>query len=180
MSGYSKMLYPQRRILHYWRMLLMDVTIRQLEAKDYDAFKRLFTEAYTEYLEFLKHERPQHDLNQERRDVTVPRFTFYLDAGSSFVAEADGEVVGYVASQPVTFMHGADWVLWIEYIVVHEKVRRHGIGLALLRTLIEYAKREGIDRIYTTINPNNEASIQLHIHAHFAVQDWKIASFNVS
>jgi len=92
----------------------------------------------------------------------------------------NGEVVGYVASQAVTFMHGADRLLWIEYIVVQEEFRKQGIGIALLHKLIEYAKCEGIDSIYTTINPDNEASINLHIKADFKVKDWKVASYKLS
>ncbi len=68
-------------------------------------------------------------------------------------------------------MHGVDKLLWIEYIVVQSKFRRHGVGLALLNALINYAKRYGIDRIYTTINPDNEASMKLHLKAGFDVKD---------
>lgn len=45
-------------------------------------------------------------------------FDFYLKTGSSFVAEENSEIIGYVASQTVSFMHGDDKQLWIEYIVV--------------------------------------------------------------
>jgi len=34
--------------------------IRQMEEKDYEAFKRLFEEAYSEYLEFLKRKSPNN------------------------------------------------------------------------------------------------------------------------
>ena len=39
----------------------------------------------------------------------------------------------------------------------------------------EHAKQSNMDRIYTTINPDNEASINLHLKAGFNVKDWKIA-----
>jgi len=158
------------------------MVIRQIEEKDYEAFKRLFEEAYVEYLEFLKHKNPKQYLieRRERREVTRARFDFYLKTGSSFVAEENGKVIGYVASQTVHFMHGVNKLLWVEYIVVQREFRRQRIGLALLHKLIDYAKRSGIDRVYTTINPDNEASIKLHLKADFDVKDWKIASHRIT
>jgi len=158
------------------------VNIRQIEEEDYEAFKRLFEEAHSEYLEVLKNENPQQYLEErhERKDVTRARFDFYLKTGSSFIAEEDGKVVGYVASQMVNFMHGVDKMLWIEYVVVQHKLRRKGIGYALLKRLIDYAKNSGADQIYATINPDNEASVALHLKAGSNVKDWKIASYKTS
>jgi L-amino acid N-acyltransferase YncA len=110
------------------------------------------------------------------RRVSKERFDFYRKTGSTFVAEHDGRVVGYVASQTTSFMHGAEKLLWIEYIVVSSEYRHQGIGLALLRRLIEYSKHIGVNRIYTTINPDNEASLKLHAKAGFTVKDWMVAS----
>jgi len=152
--------------------------IRQLEDKDYEDCKRLFEEAYSEYLDFLKHQNPQQYQKErkERIEVTRARFDFYLKTRNSFVAEEDGEVVGYVASQTVNFMRDVDKLLWIEYIVVQREFRRQGIGFALLRKLIEHARSIAVDRVSTTINPDNEASIKLHLKAGFNVDDWKSAS----
>lgn len=115
----------------------------------------------------------------ERMEVSHERFDHYLNSGSTFVAEEAGEVLGYVASQTARFMHGVDKLLWIEYIVVQRKSRRRKIGSALLDKLADYARRSGIDRVYTTMNPDNEASIRLHLKAGFEVVDWKIASCSV-
>jgi L-amino acid N-acyltransferase YncA len=157
------------------------VIIRELEAKDYEVYKRLFDESYSEYLEFLKRENPlQYQKERhESGEVTSARFDSYVKTGSSFVAEEEGKVIGYVASQIVHFMHGVDKLLWIEYIVVQQKFRKRGVGLALLHKLIDYAKQSSIDRIYTTISLDNEASIKLHLKAGFNVEDRKIASYKI-
>ncbi|MFX0069375.1 MAG: GNAT family N-acetyltransferase [Promethearchaeota archaeon] len=154
--------------------------IRQIEEKDYEAFKGLFEEAYGEYLKSLKDMDPQKYRKEleEGRKVTRARFEFYLKIGSSFVAE-DSKVIGYIVSQTLNFMRGFDRLLWIEYVVVKKKFRRQGIGFALLLKLIEYAKRSNIDRIYTTINPDNKASIKLHLKAGFDVKNWRTASYSV-
>lgn len=153
--------------------------IRQIEEKDYEAFKGLFEEAYSEYLEWLSREKPRKHLKEsiERKKISRARYDFYLKNGTCFVAEEGGEVVGYVASQTVDFMHGVDKLLWIEYVVVRRGFRKRGVGLALLRRLRDHAEHIGIDRIYTTINPDNEASIKLHLKAGFDVKNWKIASY---
>ncbi len=155
-----------------------NLNIRVLDEKDYESFKILFEQAYEEYLHFLERENPQQFLKepQKRRKVSRERFDFYCKTGSSFVAEEEGEVIGYVASQTVFFTHGVDRQIWIEYVVVHPEFRRRGIGLALLDKLKEYARRSGIDQIYTTMNPDNEASIKLHRKAGFNVKKWNVAS----
>jgi L-amino acid N-acyltransferase YncA len=151
------------------------VILRGIEEKDYELFKKLFDQAFSEYLEYLRQENPQQYAKElgERREVTCSGFDFYLRTGSTLVAEEDGKVVGYVASQTVPSMQGVD--LWIEYIVIQKEFRGQGIGLALLQKLIEYATSSSIDRIYAFINPNNEPSMRLHSKAGFNIEDWKIA-----
>jgi len=153
--------------------------VRQMEKKDYEPYRSLFEEAHTEYLEFLRLSNPQQYRKEqkEKRKVTRARFNFYLKTGSSFVAEEKGEVIGYIASQIVSYMHGVDKLLWIEYVVVKSEHKRQGIGTALLRRLMVYAKRNNINRIYATINPDNEASIKLYQKMGFNVKSWKVASF---
>jgi len=153
--------------------------IRKLEERDYNAYRRLFEEAFSEYLEFLKHENPKRyqKERQEREQVTRSGFDFYLKTGSSFAAEEDCKVVGYVTSQTVNDMQGM--LLWVEYIVVQREFRRRGIGIALLRKLLDYAKGIGMNRISSTINPDNEASIRLALKSGFDIKDWKSASFTI-
>ena len=151
--------------------------VRGIEEKDDQVFKRLFDQSFSEYLEFLKQENPQQYLKElkERREVTRSGFNFYLKAGCSFVAEENGEVVGYVASQRVPSMYNVD--LWIGYIVVQKEFRRRGIGLALLQKLKDYATSSSINGIYAFINPDNEPSMRLHSKAGFNIEDWKIAVY---
>jgi L-amino acid N-acyltransferase YncA len=155
--------------------------VRLLEEKDFGAFKTLFDEAFSEYLEFLQHENHEQFLEEvtEREEVTREGFDFYLKTGSTFVAEEEGKVIGYVASQNVPSLHGINKELWVGFIVVQKKFRRQKIGLALLAKLQDYARKAGIERLYSTINPNNPESIGLHQKAGFDVKDWKIATYDV-
>jgi aminoglycoside 6'-N-acetyltransferase I len=155
--------------------------VRLLEERDFEAFRTLFDEAFSEYLEFLRYENHKQFLEEvaEREEVTREGFDFYLQSGTTFVAEEEGKVVGYVASQTVPSLHGINKELWVAFIVVQKKFRRQKIGLALLAKLQSCAREEGIERIYSTINPNNPESIRLHQKAGFEVRDWKIASYKV-
>ncbi len=155
--------------------------IRLMREKDYKPIKRLFDEAYDEYLEFLRlnnSERYSREM-RERQKVTHASFDFFIKAGSSFVAEEKGEVIGYEISQTISDLHGINNVLMAEYIVVNAKYRRQGVATALLQKLINVAKRHNIKQVYTTINPDNDASIKLAQKVGFNVEDWKIAVMNL-
>lgn len=156
----------------------MRLVVRQLAKEDFEPYRRLFDEAYYEYLEGLKQSNPPQYRKelQDRRKVTSSRFNFYLKTGSSFAAEKDGTVVGYVATQTIPYMRGHDKVLWIEYIVTKKEHRRQGIATALTKKLKDYAHRHQIDSIYATINPDNTASIKLHQKLGFDVKNWITAS----
>lgn len=84
-----------------------------MDKRDYGPYKRLFEEAHGEYLEFLRLNNTQQYQKEklEKRKVSQARFNFYLKTGSSFVAEEKGEVIGYVASQTVSYMHEVDKLL---------------------------------------------------------------------
>jgi RimJ/RimL family protein N-acetyltransferase len=160
----------------------MKLIVRQLVKEDLGPHRRLFDEAYYEYLEDLKQSNlPQYRKElQNKREVTSSRFNFYLKTGSSFAAEKDGTVVGYVATQTIPYMRGFDRVLWIEYIVTKKEHRRQGVASALLKKLKDHAKQHQINSIYATINPDNAASVKLHQKLGFGVKNWKVASFEVS
>jgi RimJ/RimL family protein N-acetyltransferase len=156
------------------------VIIRQLEDGDFDAFKRVLEESISEYLQFLK----QRDLKEylqeleERKEADPSSLHHFVGTGSSFVAEEGGRAVGFVLAHVLPSMDGSKW-LSIEYIVVQEEFRRQGIASALLRGLVDHAKKLGIDRVYATINPDNAPSINLHRKVGFEVLDWKVASCKV-
>jgi L-amino acid N-acyltransferase YncA len=154
--------------------------VRLLEERDFEAFRTLFDEAFSEYLEFLRHEDHEHFLEEvaEREEVTREGFDFYLKTGTTFVAEEEGKVIGYVASQTVPSLHAINNELWVAFIVVQKKYRRQKIGLALLTKLQSCAREKGIERLCSTINPNNPESIRLHQRVGFNVRDWKFATYN--
>jgi len=75
--------------------------VRRLEERDFEAFRTLFDEAFSEYLEFLRRENPEQFRMEVagREQVTREGFDFYLKTGVSFVAEQVGRAIGYVAAR---------------------------------------------------------------------------------
>ena len=85
------------------------------------------------------------------------------DAGHTLrvVAEADGEVVGWAALEPVSARYVYRGVAR-SAVYVAESARGRGIGRGLMTELIARAEREGIWTIEAGMFPENEASVALH------------------
>jgi L-amino acid N-acyltransferase YncA len=152
-----------------------------MQKQDFESIRRLFDEQYDEYLGFLQLNDPQrYDIEKrERQEVDRTSFEFFLNTGSSFVAEEKHEVIGYVISQTMSDVHGMNDVLLVEEIAVKAKYRRKGIATALFQKIIDYAKRHNVKQIHTAINPDNDASIKLAQRVGFNVEDWKKAVLNL-
>ena len=70
-----------------------------------------------------------------------------------FVAEQDGEAVGYIACRI------EEPCLWVEHIYVDEGHRRQGVASMLFRKAEEIAESMGDDTVYNFVHPNNEGMI---------------------
>ncbi|MBI3001676.1 MAG: ribosomal protein S18-alanine N-acetyltransferase [Deltaproteobacteria bacterium] len=82
----------------------------------------------------------------------------------SLLAVVDGKTVGYI-------------IYWrlpsetdIHNLAVHPAHRRQGIGRALLRAVIEEARREGLQRITLEVRKSNEAAQRLYQSLGFVSQ----------
>ena len=78
-----------------------------------------------------------------------------------FVAELDGEVVGWVAVVPYSRRRVYRGVGEVS-VYVAEQVRGRGVGRALLEELIESARAGGLWTLQAGIFPENGASLALH------------------
>ena len=89
--------------------------------------------------------------------------------GHRFVAvDADDRVLGWVAVSAVSTR--AVYAGVVEHSVyIDPDAKRRGIGLALLRTLIESTERDGIWTLQSGVFPENTASLRLHERAGFRV-----------
>lgn len=60
-----------------------------------------------------------------------------MRAQSSYVAEIDRELVGFILVQRTSFVHGVEREIRLEYIAVQPASRRNGIGTMLMSVVIE-------------------------------------------
>lgn len=131
------------------------IAIRPLRRGDYKRIRKIERASVDEYLRYLKE---TGEIDTVAPSVRPAYFEHYLKMGSSFVAEADGKIVGYILSQSTSFVHSRRKELWLEYLFVLYEHRRKGIGSKLLTEVAKWARRHNFCLLYTNLNPNNPES----------------------
>lgn len=112
--------------------------------------------------------------------ITTQYFDHYVRTGSSFVAEINGKVAGFILAKATSNIHAPGKQVWLEYVAVLPEARRKGIGKRLLSKVVEHAHKNGITSLYTTLNPNNPESARLLAKHGFEIRDWKFATRKLS
>nr|WP_250324273.1 GNAT family N-acetyltransferase [Williamsia sp. CHRR-6] len=95
-------------------------------------------------------------------EVPTPEaFCARWHADHRWVAELDGEVVGWAALAPVSTRACYRGVAE-DSVYVRNGFRSRGIGLGLMRQLVIAADEAGLWTLQTSIFPDNETSVRLH------------------
>jgi ribosomal protein S18 acetylase RimI-like enzyme len=71
--------------------------------------------------------------------------------GVGFVAEKEGQVVGFIIGEMKGEGFGLDRSGWLELIMVHPRYMGTGIGYAMARKLFDYFRRRGIRDVHTSV-----------------------------
>jgi ribosomal protein S18 acetylase RimI-like enzyme len=71
--------------------------------------------------------------------------------GIGFVAEKEGQVVGFIIGEMKGEGFGLDKSGWLELIMVHPRHMGTGIGYAMARKLFDYFRRRGIRDVHTSV-----------------------------
>jgi ribosomal protein S18 acetylase RimI-like enzyme len=145
---------------------------RRLTSNDYRAVKNIERIIVNEYLQYLKETGEKDSIE---RWITRQYFDRYTGTETSFVAETDGKLVGFILTQPTSYVQGAKREIWLEYIAVLPEARKMGIGSSLISKVVNHARSLGVKILYTTLNPNNSESSRLLVRHGFEVKDWKQA-----
>jgi len=93
-------------------------------------------------------------------------FAINVDTGYCFVAENNGEIIGFILAHETLPFHGT---LFIHYIGINPAYQGKGTGLLLLKRIIEKAKENDISVIRSLINTDNPPSVKLHKKAGFKI-----------
>jgi L-amino acid N-acyltransferase YncA len=131
------------------------VRLEPLERAHWGAVRRIYEEGLATGEATLETEVPGWEV-WDRSHLAVGRL----------VAVVDGEVVGWAALSPVSRRCVYGGVAEVS-VYVSAQHRRRGMGLALLRGLIERSEAAGIWTLEAGIFPENAASLALHEKAGF-------------
>ena len=97
-------------------------------------------------------------------NTECPSFTEWNEGhikNCRFVFEEEGKVVGWIALSPSSSRCAYKGCVEMS-VYVDRNYRGHGIGTALVNTLIREAEKDGYWSIYSAIFSINKASIALH------------------
>jgi len=152
--------------------------IRRMKMKDLVKVRELEIKCIREY--FDKEIKNQwDDLPKEWKDSlgasNTRSFMTYAESGLSFVAEEDGEIMGFIFAQILHHVYNTENMLWIENMGVHEYYRRIGIGYKLLTKTIDKGIEAGASVAHSAIQPDNVRSIMLHKKAGFFMDRREVA-----
>ena len=148
-----------------------DLIIRKVRFKDMNGVRNVDVLTQRMYLgkawDTLSEEQQEQHLKTRKSE-----FIINCNAGYSFVAIQHGEIVGFVlAHENLPF--GNEVV--IRHIAVHPDYQKQGIGKRLFQALIDKTKEHKKTTIRSSINPDNNSSMQLHRSVGFRVTNWKKA-----
>ena len=124
--------------------------VRPLDPDDYSAVAAVFAEGIATGLATFETEVPAWDEWDEG----------HL-ADHRFVAELDGEVVGWIAVVPYS-RRAVYRGVGEESVYVAERARGRGVGRALLEAVIESARDGGLWTLQAGVFTDNAASLALH------------------
>jgi ribosomal protein S18 acetylase RimI-like enzyme len=113
------------------------ITVRRLAKKDAAAIGRIDT-AISQEISGLDYKRiVEEELKRE--------------TDASFVAEIDGELVGYMISYITHGSFGLDRCAWIAMFGVDPKCMGRGIGKRLAEEIFKHFKKKKIKNVFTSV-----------------------------
>ncbi len=104
----------------------------------------------------------------------------YVNSGLSFVAEEDGEIMGFIFAQMLHHVYNTENLVWVENMGVLKEIRRNGIGYRLLRETIQAGQKLGAEVVHSAIQPDNAPSIMLHKKLGFFIDRREIALLDMN
>jgi phosphinothricin acetyltransferase len=130
--------------------MLDNVTIRQLEATDWQQVRAIYLQGIATGQATFETEPPSWD----DWDATHLQF-------ARLVALADDELCGWAALSPVSKRAAYAGVAEVS-VYVAEDFRKQGLGLKLLQRLIAESEQHGIWTLQASVFPENTATVALH------------------
>lgn len=97
----------------------------------------------------------------------LPKLFFVHFRQTSFVAERDGKIVGFLVGFVSQTFHNE---AYIHFAGVHPEFRKEGLGRALYEQFFEVVKGFGCGVIRCITSPVNKGSVLFHLRMGFSVE----------
>lgn len=109
----------------------------------------------------------------------LPKLFFDHFSNTSFVAERDGEIVGFLIGF-LSQSHNNEG--YIHFVGVHPDYRKHSIGMHLYNKFFNVVKQNGRNIVRCVTSPVNKVSIAFHTKMGFEIEegDNKIGGISVN
>lgn len=135
----------------------MDFEIEEMRYTDWDQVSLIYQEGIATGNATFEKSIPSWDL-----------WVLSHVSGCNIVARSEHRILGWAALSPTSRRKVYSGVMEAS-VYVSEESRGKGIGLALLRKLIELSEEKGIWTLQAGIFPENETSIKLHKKCGFRI-----------
>ncbi len=150
--------------------------IRTILISDAEQFLNLCKKLDTE-TQFMMLEPGERTTTVEEQQAQIARLLM-LENQTIFVAEYNGQLVGYLAALGGEFQRNRHSVYII--IGILQAFTGQGIGTQLFRTLEEWAQLQRIHRLELTVMVHNEAGLALYKKQGFEIEGTKRDSLLVN
>lgn len=94
------------------------------------------------------------------------------EASTMFLARVDGRIVGSLTLAMFRIPTGVR--AWIEDVVVDDAARGHGVGEAMNRAALDFARQHGAITVDLTSRPSREAANRLYRRIGFVARETNI------
>lgn len=131
----------------------MTLLVRPFIPEDYDRWREL----WNQYLVFYKHE-----LSDEQTVLTWQRLLANAGPVYGFVAELDGDVVGFTHHSFTHSTWEANPAIYVEDLFVDPAVRGNGVARALATNLFEVATQANAQRVHWLTQAENKTARALY------------------
>ncbi|WP_442786411.1 GNAT family N-acetyltransferase [Leptothoe sp. PORK10 BA2] len=102
-----------------------------------------------------------------RMSDMLPRLFFTHFRETSFVAELNGKIIGFLIGF-LSQSHSEE--AYIHFVGIHPDFRKQGVGSVLYRQFFQTAQEFGRVRVKCVTSPVNKSSIAYHLHIGFEAE----------
>jgi L-amino acid N-acyltransferase YncA len=133
----------------------MNLQIRSFKSSDWDIVAAIYKQGL--------------DTRNATFELLVPEYETWIKKFHDhllWVAVMNNQVLGWAGLQPVSARKVYEGVVEVT-IYVHNDFAGKGVGTTLMKHLIEASEKAGVWMLYSSIFPENTASIRLHVNNGF-------------